>query len=116
LEPGTRACIAYVAGRLISGRAADHLFDMSKAKYLNISGSIEGAEVNVFDFERRCRFTGTLPSLFDYGCNTRITLKIEGSRFSGFDLRAAHLFAGSMEDNQVKLYDYGVSRKFSYQL
>jgi hypothetical protein len=115
LDPGTRAYIAYVAGRLVTGRATDHLFDLSRAKHLSLSGSVEG-EVNVFDFERRCRFTGTLPSLFDYGCNTRITLKIDGNRFSGFDLRAAHLFAGAIEDNQVRLYDYGVSRKYSYLL
>ena len=100
----------------ISGKAGNNLFDMSRARYLNLSGSIEGAQVNVFDFERKCRFTGTLPSLFDYGSNSRITLEIEGSRFSGFDLRAAHLFAGSMEDNQIKLFDYGVSRKYSYLL
>ena len=116
MDPGTRACVAYVAGCIISGSDASHVYDNTRSTRVRVRGVIQGKAVEVFDYDRNCRFFGTLPKLIDYGRNTHVSLEITGKQFSGYDEGSSHYFVGSVSGRSVILHDYGESRHFSYSL
>ena len=116
MNNGTRACIAFIAGRIISSKIASHIYDYLKSRYINISGSVTNKNVNIYDYDRGCYFSGSIPSLFDYGTSSYVELKINGNKFSGFDYNDGHYFSGSVNGNSITLYDYGESKHFSFSI
>jgi hypothetical protein len=114
MNPGTRACLAYVAGRVVSGSNRSSVYDYSRSKHISIGGSIDKNRVNIYDYERNCHFSGTLPRLYDYGISANVSLEIKGTSFSGYDYGASHAFSGSVRGSSISVYDYGVSQHFSY--
>jgi hypothetical protein len=104
------------AGRVISGSAGSSVYDYSRLRHLNISGSIDENAVGVYDHERSCPFSGTLPNLYDYGTKAHLTLTIKGNSFDGYDYGGKHHFSGSVSGSSVSIYDYGEERHFSYSL
>lgn len=116
VDEATRACLAYVAGRAIAGRKTSSIYDYSQGRHITIDGEVSASRVNVYDYERRCYFSGTLKSLFDYGHRAYVSLQIRGKEFSGFDYGSQHHFSGSVSGNSVTLYDYGESGYFSFAL
>ena len=79
-------------------------------------GTIKGTTVEIMDCDRECKFMGTLPTLFDFGTNTALSLEISGKNFSGTDKASGMYFTGMIQGSQVKLYDYAESREFLYDL
>ena len=63
MEVSTRACVAYVAGRAIGGGSGSHVYDHSQSRHYTVGEEVKGMNVNVYDYERRCNFSGTLPPL-----------------------------------------------------
>ena len=116
MEASTRACVAYVAGRAISGKACSYVYDYSQSRHYSVSGGVEGRNVSVYDHERRCHFSGTLPSLYDYGRSAHVNIDIKGNQFSGDDFGNSHHFSGTVNDSSISLYDYGTSQNYSYTL
>ena len=116
MNAGTRACIAYVAGRVISGSGGSTVYDYSQSRHVSMSGSIDGNTIGVYDHNRGCHFSGTLPSLYDYGTRAHVSLEIDGSQFNGYDYAGRHHFSGSVSGSSVQVYDYGESKHFSYAL
>lgn len=116
MNPGTRACVAYVAGRAVSGSSGLHVYDYSQSKYISVGGTVNGREVSVYDYVRKCHFSGTLPQLFDYGSRGHVSIEIIGNQFSGFDYAAKHHFSGTVNGTSVTLFDYGDAKHFSYGL
>ncbi|MFM0160678.1 hypothetical protein [Paraburkholderia sediminicola] len=116
MNPGTRVCIAYVAGRIISGRKRGHIYDFGRSKFILFSGSVDDKKANVYDHDRGCHFSGTLPSLYDFGGSHHVSIKIDGSRFSGYDFGASHHFNGTVRNATVSVYDFGASSFFTYSI
>lgn len=120
MRSDVRACIAYVAIRIISGRNASGVYDNSGAGYISISGQITATNVNVFDYSRGAHFGGSGSggrfSLFDYGHSHHVDLKIKGDKYDGFDYGSSCHFSGTVNGASTSLYDYGSGSYHNYSL
>lgn len=116
MNAGTRACIAYIAGRLITRGTGGNIYDFSRSKHFSFSGSVEAQRVNVYDHDRSCHFGGTPPSLYDFGGRHHVRLELNGQQFSGYDFGAQHHFRGSVQGTRISLYDFGESKHFHFNL
>jgi hypothetical protein len=113
---GTRICIAFIVGRIISAKMASHIYDYLESRYISIGGSVINNNVNIYDYDRGCYFSGIIPNLYDYGTRAHVQLKINGNQFSGYDYNDGHHFSGSISGNSITIYDYGQSKYFSYSI
>lgn len=116
MDPNTRACIAYVAAKLVSGKGASSVYDYSRSRYISISGSVDASRVAVYDYDRGCHFSGSTTGLYDYGRSAHVSITWNGSRFTGYDYGDRHHFSGSVNGSSVSLYDYGESNYFNYSI
>lgn len=122
MNPNTRACIVYVAGRIILKTKASSVTDFDQGKILIIDGEVEENKVEIYDFDRNCNFCGELQGntwdLYDYGdsYHNRITLEFSARQFEGYDYGASCNFSGDVDGDDVSLYDFGESRMFLYNI
>jgi hypothetical protein len=120
LEPNVRACMAYIAGRLISGRSPLPIFDSSQSKYIYITGPVDRHGVRIFDYDQGCFFGGSGSDgkfhLYHHRYGHYVSLTVRGNRFSGFDFGRKYHFTGKVEANAVSLYDQEVTQHFFYSL
>lgn len=120
MNPNTRACIAYVAGRLISKTQASSVTDFDQGKILIIDGEVQDTKVEIYDFDRNCNFCGGVQGntwdLHDYGGSYNITLEISAKKFEGYDYGASCNFSGEVNGDDVSLHDYGESKIFLYNV
>ena len=123
MNRSTRACVAYVAGRLISGKPATSIYDYSQSKHVSISGTVNGKNVNLFDNDRGCHIEGSpggdssdMLNLFDGGGSHCVELSIRKNMFGGYDYGDAHHFRGEMKGNSIEIYDFLDSTSFNFIL
>jgi diadenosine tetraphosphatase ApaH/serine/threonine PP2A family protein phosphatase len=116
MDAGTRACIAYIVGRSISGANSSHVYDYSRSRYVSIDGSVIGDAVTVYDYDRGCHFSGGLSSCYDYGRGAHVSIEISGNNFSGYDYGTGCHYSGSVTGTSISLYDYGDGAYFDFSL
>lgn len=116
MHPNTRVCVVYVAGALINGKNGSAVYDYSQSKHISISGSVTQSNVNVYDHDCGCHFSGAPCNLYDYGRGAHVSLTINGNHFSGYDYGDGHHFSGTVNGNSVSVYDHGASIHFNYSL
>ncbi len=116
MESHTRRAVAYIAGRLISGKSSSSVYDYSEGEYCNFSGTVSEGGVSVFDYGQSCYVSGSGTNLFHYGDGHYITLSPDGGKFSGFDYGTSSHFTGTVIGGSVSLYDYGTSSYYQYSV
>ena len=120
METGVRACAAYVAGTLISGRRCSSIYDYGQSQHIMFSGDVSAQQVRIFDHTDGAHFTGSASgsqfSLYHYGQGHHVNLKVDGNQFSGYDFGTGSHFSGTVNGNTVAFYDYGSSGWFNYSL
>ncbi|WP_321941663.1 hypothetical protein [Paraburkholderia tropica] len=116
MNAGTRSCIAYIAGRLISGGSSNHVYDFSRSKHVSFSGSVDAQQVNIYDHDRGCHFGGAPSSLYDFGRGNHVRIEVNGSQFNGYDFGAGHHFRGTVQGSNISLYDFGDSKHYNFSL
>ncbi len=120
MHPKLRTCIAYVAGRLITGRVASSIYDKSQARDIGIDGDVTQDSVKVFDQDRGCYLSGlgdkNSYELYDFGGMYYIELIISGNSFEGYDHGTPGLFKGEMNGDEITMYDDAFSASFSFVL
>jgi hypothetical protein len=109
-----RKIVAYIIGRLISGKEINKIFDQSESRYNEITGEVTPVRINVIASEKNEMITGSGDSkgisLFDYATSKFIDLKIDGKKFDGFDYESKKAFYGELKENTVSLFDFQDSK------
>ncbi len=120
MDTKLRACVAFVAARLISGRNASFIYDYSQSKYIGMEGSVKPEGVNLYDNDRCCYFAGlgngSFFNLYDFGGQCFVELRIEGREFEGHDYQTPSNFNGKVDGEAISLYDGAVSQSFFFRL
>lgn len=114
MNQNTRACIAYIAAKLISGAGGATVYDHSQSKYINISGTVSGSRINIYDHERKSHVRGTIASFYDGGIGAHMLINIDGKRFNGRIHDSNCRYSGTVNGKSVTFYDYEESRHFNY--
>jgi hypothetical protein len=120
VSPGLRACVAYVAGRLITRRETLSVYDAPQGRTIYLTGAVGPAAVRVFDFDQHCFFEGIGAQgrfrLFHHGERHYVSLVVEGSRFSGFDHGSTCYFRGNLQPTGITLWDQQANGFFNYSV
>jgi len=116
MNPNTRACIAFVAGKVIGSSGGSHVYDYAQSRHLNVGGNVSQQNVNLYDYERSCHFTGKLPQLYDHGTGFHVTLEIVGRVFKGYAYDSGTHFSGQVNGSSISIYDFGAGQHFNYSL
>ncbi len=115
MHPNTRALVAAAATSLSKGRSnVGSIYDYSQSRYIQISGTVQGGNVALYDSERGCHFSGSDGNLFDYGRSCHVSLQMNGYSFTGYDYGDGHHYSGTVTGNSISIYDYGESAYFNY--
>ena len=120
MKPHVRACIAYIAARLILARPSTGLFDPSQTRRLLLSGTVERETINVYDHERRCFIRGAGDgahyTLFHEGEGHHLSLDRQDAVFRGHDYGRSTRFEGRVEGNEVVVHELESDLRFRYVL
>ena len=120
VQPEVRACVAYIAGRLISKAEHATIYDYSRVQFVSINGAVGEQAVDVYDFSRGCsirgNFTGSKYSLYHYGKGHFVDLAVQGNAFRGYDFGSGFYFHGNMAGPRVNLCDMQTKSWFDYAL
>jgi hypothetical protein len=115
MEPGTMACVAYIAARRVSGAAAIRIFDLDRALWVRIGGTLRGNRVALYDYDRQGVVNGELPMLSDECAGVRLRLRLDGACFDVFDDARGERCSGIVDglDVEIRVPD---GRRRSYRL
>ena len=109
-----RRIVAYIIGKLVSGKEIYKIFDRTTSSYNQIMGEVSPTRINVYDTEKNELITGSGDdkgiSLYDFTSAKFIDLRMEGSKFDGFDYESKKLFYGDYKENTVALFDFQDSK------
>lgn len=116
MNPNIRACIAYIAARLISGSGGARVYDHSQSKYIDINGAVSGSRINIYDNERKSHLRGTVGSFYDSDTGAHLSINVDGNRFSGRDHDNNCRYSGTVNGKSIAFYDYEESKHFNYSV
>jgi hypothetical protein len=116
MKDHVRAAVAYITGRVISGRNSSAVYDYGASSYRSISGRVDGRGANVYDYDNSAYVGGTFPSLYHYGESAYVTVTVKDSSFRGYDYGSSSYFSGRVRGTSVSVYDYDKARYYEYSL
>jgi hypothetical protein len=122
VDARTRALVAYIAGRLITGAASWTIQDKDRKQRIPLDGWIDGDNVRIYSHERHGYISGMGADghyvLFDHASDHGLTLAInlEEHTFSGADQQTSFHFFGDVAERAIRLYDYQDMRWHLYAL
>jgi len=120
MEADVRACVAYVAWRLVHGLPAFTIYDRFEGKSYPLTGSVAADRVHVYDCNENCYFGGLFNgvqfNLWHYARRYFVDLKIEADGFSGFDHGSRRHFHGHVHGGEIDLCDRETNSYFHYQM
>jgi hypothetical protein len=120
MKSHTRVAVAYIAGRLILNKEAGTIYDHEFSRYVLMSGVVSPTEVETLDVERQAQVHGTAEegtlSLRDNEDQSRISLRIDGSKFCGYDYGSSTQFSGTVDQGYISLIDHNNGEHFHYSL
>ncbi len=90
---------------MAAGSFGSRIRDHSRQVDVTIGGTINGARVGLYDYDRQCDFYGELPLLFDRGAGCKLELEFLGTSFAGFDDASGTAFFGAVDGGDVWLFD-----------
>jgi hypothetical protein len=120
MNPNIRACIAYIAGCLVSRQNASSVYDYVQSKHILISGTIDESKIEIYDHDRGCHFSGNKSgnkfSLYHNGDSHFVDFSLNGTKFEGFDYENSSHYSGEVNGKTISVYDNGTSSFFNYSI
>ncbi|MDA8086484.1 MAG: hypothetical protein M0Z75_07280 [Nitrospiraceae bacterium] len=115
-----RACVSYLAGRLIFGRDADTVYECLEGSHRDAVELLEKNRISLLEaqppigrpvsFHEIGERTALYNSLFG-----EIYINISGNTFKGYAGGSSTLFVGKASGNLVVIYDYRKRSFFKYR-
>jgi hypothetical protein len=110
----TRRAVAYIAGRLASGRDSGGVFDSESGGHFNFSGTVDPGNVQIFDYSSSSHIGGSPGMLFHNGTGSHLNLELRGNSFNGYDFHSGSHFSGTVSGSSVSIYDFESGRHYNY--
>lgn len=115
----TLAYIAYITGRLISGKRIATLYDFSLAEHVDIHSLPDVEYIKAFDR----RYRDYLPG-YASGCRAQfacsggriIDLSINGTAFMGHITGSSAFFIGAVRGDSIYIFDHEKSEHVNYRI
>jgi hypothetical protein len=118
MQPNLRTTIAFIAGRIITGRNTLSIYDHLQSKSVSFEGTISPSFVNIFNTDRGCYTAGpreeNICDLYDFGHQHLVDLQINGNEFTGWDDLTPCRFSGEVKGDDISFYDDGESKTFHF--
>jgi hypothetical protein len=113
-----RACVASIAGHLITGKRIHSLYDYSRYSHIEVSGLIGDEKVQELSPARRSQTAGSGGTKYRYCCSNGcfIDLTVKGNTFIGYVRERSYFFAGNVRGESIYLFDHGESSHFTYRI
>jgi hypothetical protein len=115
----TRRAVAYIAGRVISNKDTQALYDENDSQYFNFSGEV-GTPLSIYDYAQKCFINGLKKenafSLYHSGNRKHISFEVNDNQFTGYDYDSEKTFSGNVNENVIFIYDYENNKYFHYRL
>jgi len=122
VDARTRAVVACIAGRLITGSAGWAIHDKDRKRRIPLDGWIDGGNIRIYRHARHGYISGMGADghyvLFDHPSDRGLTLEVnaEERMFSGADQQTSYHFFGDVAERAIRLYDYQDMRWHLYTL
>ena len=117
MEDSRRKAIAFICGMHYADRNYSILFDYTRGSYFFLDHDVNGPNINVFDYERKCYISGPFSSMFDYGVSGYVDFHVSRAGvIDVYDYKTSTSFQATVKGNDVSLYDYKAGKYFEYQL
>jgi len=114
-----RIRIAYIAGRLITGRCIATLFDCNSRTQIEIDSLPDACGLREFDLKYRDN-SGLNGSTChcQYGCEKKhsIDLTIKGNTFIGYITGSSAIFMGNVRGDSIYIFDREDSLNLQYRI
>ena len=113
-----RACIASIAGHLITGKRIHSLYDYSRYCHIEVSGLIGDEKLQEFSPARIILTAGSGGTRYRYCCSNGcfIDLTVKGNIFIGYVRERSCFFAGNVRGESIHLFDHRESSHFTYRI
>jgi len=114
-----RTRIAYITGRLITGKRIASFYDANNLTSIEIDSLSDAACLREFDLKYR-DFTGVNRGNFQcrYGCEKKhdIALTIKGNTFIGYITGSTAVFLGNVRGDSIHIFDREDSLHLYYRI
>ncbi len=119
MQPDTRTCIAYIAGRIVSGRGHFVLYDYARALHIDMSGRTHSHCLRQFGNARKISLSRSdRGGRYRYTCRSGhfFDVAVHDTTFIGYVSEGSSHFIGTVRGEAIYLYDYSESADFSYRI
>ncbi len=113
-----RRIVAYIAGRIASGRNLTGIHDRASGSWTQVGAVAAPNHLSLYDYDRACMVSvvGPAENLYVYDCGSgrHIQLRVSGCQFSGYDFETQAFFSGSVNGASIFFCDFQHSDYFKY--
>ncbi len=116
MKAHTRAMIAAATFAYLTGKKAAGVYDHAEGRDRLIAADCRDDAIQGYDGERKVKFGGKVPELFDQEDKVFISFRPEGDTIEGFDRASETAFTARVTGGAVQVYDHGAQAWFAYDI
>lgn len=119
MQTDTRTCIAYLAGRIISGKGHFALYDYARALHIDMSSLPHSHCLKQFGNGRKISLSRSdRGGRYRYTCGSGhfFDIAIQGTTFIGYVSKGSSHFIGNVRGEAIYLYAHSESVHFNYRI